>query len=170
MYAKAERVVYRLRVDASVRQYLDELLNQLRSARREAELPQRLLAPQVQVATTSLADWEARRDDPTMAHLIRWADALGFRLVIVDPRGSPNLSAGRSGEGESWEQCEMRRLAAALRIRRRSWDMSQETLADLVGVSRISMQRWENVQVFPRPIAFLVWVKALGCTVALHKK
>lgn len=157
-----------LRVDASVRQYFDELLSQLRSARRAAELPQRLLAPQLQVTITSLADWEAGRDDPTMIHLLRWADALGFRLVIVDPRGSPGPSAGRSDEGEPWENCEMRRLAAALRARRRSCDMSQETLAALVGVSRISMQRWESVQVFPRPIAFLVWAGALECTAALR--
>lgn len=158
-----------LRVEASVRRQFRELVRLLRSARRVAGLPQRLLAPRLQVTIASLADWEAGRDDPTMVHFIRWADALGYRLVILDPQGGPEPPASRLDEDVPWEQREMSRLTAALWARRRSRDLSQETLATLVGVSRISLQRWESVQVFPRPISFLIWARSLGCTVALRR-
>ncbi|NUP49479.1 MAG: transcriptional regulator, partial [Catenulispora sp.] len=158
-----------LRVETSVRQDFSELLSQLRSARRAAGLPQRSLAARLDVSNTSLADWETGKDDPTMAHLIRWATELGFRLAIVDPRHSPAVSCVELEDDESWEQHEMRRLAAALWTRRRSRKMSQTALADRVGVGRISMQRWESAQVFPRPIAFLAWAGALECSVALHE-
>lgn len=162
-----ENVVHMLRVDASVRQHFRELLSQLRSARKDAGLPQRSLAAKLDVSNTSLADWEAGKDDPTMAHLIQWATVLGFRLAIVDPHHSPAVSAVDLDDDESWEQHEMRRLAAALWTRRRSRKMSQAALAKRVGVGRISMQRWESVQVYPRPIAFLAWVGALECSVTL---
>ena len=159
-----------LRVEATVRQHFQDLLRQLRTARRAAGLSQRSLAPRLNVIIASLADWEAGRDNPTMVHLIRWADALGLRLAIVEPRDSLGRPAvDQPPEDEPWEHQEMRRLAARLRSRRRALDISQDMLASHVGVSRISMQRWESVQVFPRPIAFLVWADSLGCTVTLRR-
>lgn len=157
-----------LHADAALRQQLNDLSTLLRSTRIDAGLRRRSLAAELQVSTTALADWETCADDPTMSHLIRWASALGFRLAIVDPVGSPELSPARLDEGESWEEHEMRRLATALWARRRSRRMSQESLAVQIGVGRISMQRWESTQVFPRPIAFLAWARALECSVVLH--
>lgn len=158
-----------LRVDVAVRHHLGALLSELRSARKDADLPLRALAARLSVTVTSVADWEAGRDDPTMSHFIGWARELGFRLAIVDPQDSPGLTSGQLDEGESWEMHEMRRLAAALWTRRRSRQMSQAALAAEIGVGRISMQRWESAQVFPRPIAFLVWASALECSVALRR-
>jgi transcriptional regulator with XRE-family HTH domain len=142
----------------------------LRAARESAGMTQRQLAEQLRLHTLSVADWEARRDDPTMAHFILWAYALGLRLAIIDPQGSPALYPIRLDDGETLEQHEMRRLAAALWTRRSAWKMSQAALAAEVGVGRISMQRWENVEVFPRPLFFLAWAASVECGVDLQQQ
>ena len=157
-----------LQVDAAARRDLAAVLDRLRAVRREQRgMTQGLLASRLGVVTGSVADWEAGRNCPELGHLIGWARELGERLVVIDRNGCPATLSVGPDDGEQWAVFELRRLVTPLWARRRSRELSQTELAEAVGVSRLSVQRWEAAKVFPRPIALVVWARVLGCTVAL---
>ncbi|MFD0631663.1 helix-turn-helix transcriptional regulator [Catenulispora yoronensis] len=158
-----------LRINVAAQRRLREIQSQLLLARRAAELSQVALSSLAGVSNRALQDWERGSDAPNLDHLISWARELGFRLVITEsPGASPPLPPVEPGDGETWEACEMRRLAMPLRAQRMIRKLTQTDLGLLLGVSRSSLQRWEDVQMFPRSIALIVWADRLGCRVELE--
>lgn len=158
-----------LRGGAGARRRLGEIQAQLLSARQTAKLPQQTLSERLAVASRTLRDWEKGYDTPSLRHLIVWAYALEFRLVIVDPPRSSERPHFEQKVEESFELREMRRLAHPLWCRRKALKLSQTDLALLLGVSRASVQRWEDVEKFPRPIALIAWAGRLDCSVELNQ-
>ena len=155
------------RGSARARRRLSEIQSQLLSARRTSRLTQEVLSDRLGVASRSLRDWEKSYDTPSLKHLIAWADALGFRLVIVDPLRDSELPPVALEEDEPFEVHEMRRLAHPLESSRRTRGLSQGDLALLLGVSRSSVQRWEDAEKFPRPSTLIAWANRLNCSVKL---
>lgn len=158
-----------LRGGAGTRRRLGEIQAQLLSARQTAKLPQRTLSERLGVASRTLRDWEKGYDTPSLRHLILWAHALEFRLVIVDPLSSAQPPSFEQKFEESLELRELRRLAYPLWRRRKARKLSQADLALLLGVSRASVQRWEDAEKFPRPIALIAWAGRLDYSVALDQ-
>ncbi|WP_228554305.1 helix-turn-helix transcriptional regulator [Catenulispora pinisilvae] len=141
----------------------------LRSARLDAGLSQNELAVGLPVRGRAVSEWETGAVEPTLAHLMLLARALGRRLVVLGRDGEVLSGRLRVRAGEPWEVFERRRLAVPLRNRRLALGLSQQALGRCVGVSRDSIQRWELVRVPPRPIALIVWAQKLGYTVALER-
>lgn len=155
------------RGSAGARRRLNEIQSQLLSARHDAGLTQLTLSALVGVASRSLRDWEKGRDTPSLRHLINWAHALKFRLAIVDPSRNRRYSPAASDDDAPFEIHELRRLAMPLESIRRERDLSQGDLALLLGVSRSSVQRWEDAEKFPRPTTLIAWAGRLKCAVRL---
>lgn len=146
---------------------LFEQLKQTR--RRRGDLPQELLAARLEVATNSVADWEACRDHPSSPHLMLWSRELGLRVAITD-RGGIEIpaEANRDGPGDlPYAERELRRLSAALRAARARQRVSQAALACRLQVSLRTVGRWETAAGFPRPIGFVRWARALDSDVRL---
>lgn len=55
----------------------------LKRARIEAELTQEQLGELLAVSEWTIRMWETARRQPRIVHLIRWADALGCRVVLT---------------------------------------------------------------------------------------
>lgn len=158
-----------LRGSARALRRLSEIQAQLLSARHAAKMSQQSLSDQLHVASRTLRDWEKGYDTPSMKHLITWAHLLGFRLVIVDPLESSEPAPVELESDESFLHHEMRRLVEPLWRNRKARNLSQRDLALLLGVSRASVQRWEDSEKFPRPIALIAWAGRLDCSVALNQ-
>lgn len=152
---------------------LNTLLAELKQLRRRrGDLPQEVLAARLDVVTTSLASWEAGREQPTAIHLVMWSRELGLRVAIIDRDGievSVSIVVDPAGLGadDSYSQRELRRLSAALRSARSRRRLSQAALAARLGVNRRSITRWETAQGYPRPIGLVLWARALECNVRL---
>lgn len=158
-----------LRGSAAAGRRLNEIQSQLLSARHAVKLPQQTLSDLLGVAARSLRDWEKGYDTPSMKHLITWADLLGFRLVVVDPLRSSEPAPVELESDKSILQHEMQRLVEPLRSKRKAQKLSQSDLAFLLRVSRASVQRWEDAEKFPRPIALIAWADRLGCSLELNQ-
>lgn len=156
-----------LLVDAVAEQALARIIDRLRTVRLEADISQNALAEVLPVRGRAISEWETEAIEPIYNHLLLWTGALGQRLVIVDQ--GVDLRSVRRRPEEPWVRYERRRLAWPLRGRRLARGMSQPELGELVGVSRDSIQRWELARVPPRPIAKVVWVHAMGCSLELRK-
>lgn len=158
-----------LRGGAGARRRLTEIQSQLLAARHSAGLAQQTLSEFLGVASRTLRDWEKGYDSPSLKHLIGWAYALEFRIAIVDPPAIPELAPVALQDGESLELHEMRRLTRPLWRRRRERKLSQGDLALLLGVSRSSIQRWEDSEKFPQPVALIAWAGRLEYSVELNQ-
>ncbi|WP_194910350.1 helix-turn-helix domain-containing protein [Catenulispora rubra] len=158
-----------LRRATGSRRRLTEIQSELLVARRTAGLAQLTLSDWLGVASRTLRDWEKGYDSPSLRHLIGWAYALEFRLAAVDQLKTPELLPVMLEDGESLELHEMRRLTQLLRTKRRERKISQGDLALLLGVSRSSIQRWEDSEKFPQPIALIAWAGRLEYSVELNQ-
>lgn len=158
-----------VRGGAGARRRLNEIQAQLLSARHATGLTQQALSERLGVATRTLRNWEKSYDTPSLKHLISWARALGFRLVIGDSHNGAEPTPAVLAEGETFEVHELRRLTEPLGARRRAGNLSQVDLALLLGVSRSSMQRWEEAEKFPQPVALIAWANRLECIVELNQ-
>lgn len=158
-----------LRGGAGARRRLNEIQSQLLAARHHTGLAQQTLSERLGVASRTLRDWEKGYDSPSLKHLISWAYLLGFRLVIVDPVIGLECAPVVLKRGETLELHEMRRLTEPLKIRRKERKLSQGDLALLLGVSRASIQRWEDSEKFPQPIALIAWAGRLEYSVELNQ-
>lgn len=156
-----------LRVDDLAEVALARIVRRLRTVRIEADISQNALAEVLPVRGRAISEWESEGIAPTFNNLLLLTGALGQRLVIVD-RGVV-LPSMQQRAGELWVNYERRRLAWPLKNRRLARGMRQGELGELVGVSRDSVQRWELGRTPPRPIAKVVWVHALGCSLELRK-
>ena len=157
------------RGSAGARRRLSEIHSQLLSARHAARLTQEMISDLLGVTSRTLRDWERDRDTPSLKHLISWAYALGFRLMVVDPSRPSRLSPVALKDDESLELHELRRLATPLAANRRARELSPGDLALLLGVSRSSVRRWEDGEKFPRPVALIAWASRLKCSVRLER-
>ncbi|MEZ0113605.1 transcriptional regulator with XRE-family HTH domain [Catenulispora sp. EB89] len=158
-----------LRGGSGARKRLTEIQSQLLTTRHTAGLAQQTLSEWLGVASRTLRDWEKGYDSPSLKHLISWAYALSFRLAIVDPLISSEFSPVILENGESFELHEMRRLTRPLCFRRKERRLSQGDLALLLGVSRSSIQRWEDSEKFPQPVALIAWAGRLEYSVELNQ-
>lgn len=159
-----------LHVDYAAERIFAHIINGLRDARSEAKISQSTLSSSLPVRARAISEWETGAIEPKLGHLFQWSRELGLRLVIVGRDGALRVDALPRRSDEASEIFEQRRLASPLRNRRLALGMSQEELAQLVGVTRDSVQRWELVRVPPRPIALVVWAQKLGYTVALRPR
>ena len=156
-----------LRVGSAVRRRLETMQKQLAPARLAAGLEQEMLAESLKVSPRTLRDWERCYEIPSMPNLIGWAHVLGFRLAVVGPGISRELVSVSLRPGESFAEHEVRRLAVVLKARRQDREISQTDLALIVGVSRASLQRWEDGMQDPIVLSLAVWADRLGCRVDL---
>lgn len=95
-----------------------------------------------------------------LTHLMQCSRALALRLILIAPNGTSVKTLLRPRLDESWEQFVRRRLATPIRRQRIACDRTQKEVADIVGVSHHSIQRWELAYVRSRPIAHIVWAQA----------
>jgi DNA-binding transcriptional regulator YiaG len=157
----------------AAQEQLAALLAELKYVRRRrGDLPQELLAARLDVVTSSVADWEAGRDNPSAPHLVIWSRELGLRMAIMDSEGNEipvpvDDDATQGSPDEAYAQRELRHLSAALRAARARQRLSQAKLAAMLGVNRRSITRWESAGGYPRPIGFVLWACALECKVHL---
>ena len=151
----------------AVRRRLAAIQRRLLVARKAAGLSQEKLAGVLGVSSRSLRDWERGYDIPGLAHLIDWARVLGFRLVLVELEAGPVLAPVSLGPGESLVEHEVGRMAVPLKVRREERGISQTDLGLIVGVTRSSLQRWEDRQQIPVAVSLVSWADRLGYTVGL---
>ena len=147
---------------AALCQQLNCMQLDLQAARLKIRIDQGDLARYLGVSDRTLRSWEKAHDSPKMMNLISWGGALGYRFVLAQAgRGPDEPGPVCLGDGESWETCEMRRLATTLRLARHGRPWSQGDLAVLLRVSRRTVQRWEDVEKWPRSISLLGWAARL---------
>jgi transcriptional regulator with XRE-family HTH domain len=157
-----------LRVNAAVQRRSNAIQSQLLMAREAAGLPREVLSELLHVSSRTLRDWERRYESPSFTNLLHWARELGFGLAIVDRLGDPEPLPAAPEDDAPWEVQEMRRLAPQLKSRRLARKISQTDLGLIVGVSRSSLQRWEDGEQLPRLIALILWADRLDLAVELH--
>ena len=157
-----------LRVNAAAQRRSNAIQSQLLAARETTGQSRESLSEILEVSNRTLRDWERRYESPSFTNLLRWARELGFRLAIVDRRGGPEPPRATAEDDAPWEVQEIRRLAPPLKSRRLARKISQTDLGLIIGVSRSSLQRWEDGEQLPRLIALIVWADRLDLTVELH--
>ena len=157
-----------LRVNTAARRRLHAIQSQLMAARQTAGLSREALGKALNVSSRTLQDWEKCYDSPSLTHLLKWARELGFRIGLVDRLAGAEPSAPTPDDDAPWELQEMRRLAPPLKSRRMARKISQTDLGLIIGVSRSSLQRWEDGEQLPRMIALIVWADRLDLVVELH--
>jgi transcriptional regulator with XRE-family HTH domain len=157
-----------LRVNAAVQRRLNAVQSQLLAARLAAGLLREDLASTLGISSGTLRDWEMRYGTPSLANMLSWARELGFRLAVVDRLAEPEPASSAPDDDAPWEVREMHRLAPQLKSRRLTRKISQTDLGLICGVTRSSLQRWEDAEQLPRLIALIVWADRLDLAVELQ--
>lgn len=148
---------------------LAELAWQLAEERRWQGITQASLGAALGKSGVSIANWESGRV-PSVANFVRWADALGRRLVVVDREyavWSPPRPVPRGG-GEETHLYRLRVLALTLRQVRLEAGLTQEQVGQRLGVSGWTVQMWENSARLPRMGRLADWCGVLGCRIELR--
>lgn len=156
-----------LRVNAATRQRLVAVQTQLADVRREAGMGRATLAELLGVKERSVRDWERCYDHPSTQNLVGWGYVFDLRLVFRELVIREPLVPVSLAHGETLVKHEMRRLASPLKKRRTEKGTSQTDLALTVGVSRSSLQRWEDCDQTPTVLCLATWADRLGFTVGL---
>jgi DNA-binding transcriptional regulator YiaG len=155
-----------LKADSAAKHAYEQIIRSLKSARQDARLSRQALSSLLPVSGKAVFEWEAGNVRPTMEHLLLWVNGLERRLVIVDHDGAlcdpPSLIAAKGSVA-----FELRRLAGALRERRRHLGLTFPELAELIGVTKQSVERWEAGRAAPRPLALIVWAQRLDRSVII---
>ena len=162
-----------LRVSAAAQRRLSAIQAQLLGARVAAKVSQEALGEVLSVTSRSLRDWERGYDSPSLSHAFDWAQRLGFRLALADrldeaPAPAPVEAKLEVERHPMWQMQEYRLLAPRLKARRRARKISQTDLGLIVGVTRSTLQRWEDAEQLPRLIGLIVWSDRLDYTVELQ--
>lgn len=126
------------------------------------DLPQEKLAARMHMATTCLADWESDRCHPGVERLLRWAWAVDTYLALFSTDGAEitPVALRSARPPQAWPL-----LVTALRIRREALGISQQQLADALGVTLRSVVRWESKDItYPRFNTLFLWARVLGCS------
>lgn len=156
-----------VRVNATTRGRARSLQAELLAARETAGIAREALASRLEVSPRTLRDWERRYDSPGLENMFSWARELGFRLVLEDRLGQVAFLPAAMAQGDDWRLQEMRRMIPLLKSRRRDRKVSQTDLSLILGVSKSSLQRWEDGDQLPRLIALVVWTDRLDYRLAL---
>lgn len=149
---------------------LGDLVYVLIQARRSHEIFRRRrdLASHLGIAVSTLNDWEAGRDAPTLLNLIRWARVFNLRLTICNAHGDYPLPESPADADQAWDVSEARRLLQALGEIRRGLPITQLGLATRLDVTDATILRWEHARRHPRLLALLGWTRKLGCVIQLR--
>lgn len=149
---------------------LGDLVYVLILARRRHDIFRRRrdLAAYLGIAVSTLNDWEAGRDAPTLLNLIRWARVFSFRLAICDADGDYLLSEQAADAAQPWDSSEARRLLQTLGEIRRSLSITQLGLAGRLDVTDATVLRWEHARRHPRLLVLLQWARELGYVIQLR--
>src|SRR5258708_2740536 len=98
----------------------------------------------------------------------RWARALGYEVVLLDPRGKRvNARPGRR-RGECAEAYRLRSIAAALRTARLDAGLTSTALAGRLGVHEREVTRWEVGWPPPHVTRLLAWAQRRGYRIELQ--
>jgi transcriptional regulator with XRE-family HTH domain len=158
-----------LRVNGAAQRRLNAIQSQLLATRLAAGMSRASLGDLLSISSRTLRDWEKCYSSPGLANALNWARTLGFRLVVTDRLTGPQpIAAAPDGDGALWEVQEMRRLAPPLKARRLARKISQTDLGLICGVTRSSLQRWEDAERLPRLVALIVWADRLDFIVELR--
>lgn len=157
-----------LRVSAAAQRRVNAIQAQLLAARVAARVSQEALGEALSVTSRSLRDWERRYDSPSLAHAFDWAQRLGFRLALADRLSEQADLPVEAEQHPIWQMREYRLLAPPLKARRRARKISQTDLGLIVGVTRSTLQRWEDGVQLPRLIALIVWADRLDYSIELQ--
>ncbi|MBS2554086.1 transcriptional regulator [Catenulispora sp. NL8] len=157
-----------LRVNAAAQRRLNAIQGQLLAARLAAKMSQEALGEVLGVTSRSLRDWEKHYDSPSLGHAFDWAQRLGFRLALADRLVEATAFPVEVKHHHIWQMQEYRLLAPFLKARRRARKISQTDLGLIVGVTRSTLQRWEDGEQFPRLIGLIVWADRLDYSVELQ--
>lgn len=153
--------------EAYVAEVMARLIARLRIEREACPgLTQETLASRLGVKGNSLREWEAVREYPTLVHLICWASEFGLRLAVVDSERREQSAAVPEAAG-SWAEREVRRLTATLCERRNRSSDTQLWLSGVLGVSQMTVSRWETGGGRPRPASLVRWARGVGLSVVL---
>jgi DNA-binding XRE family transcriptional regulator len=153
-----------LHVSQSAKLSVRGLQKQLYAARVDADISREDLAADLGVKPRTLRDWEKGYVVPSLTNATNWAHRLEHRFLLTDRLGAemvfpPDVDPGPWGL--------MRLLAPFLKARRRERRISQPDLGLIVGVSRCSLQRWEDGVELPRLTALVVWADRLDFNLVL---
>jgi len=153
--------------EADITAVMVRLIARLRVEREErVGLTQARLAARLEVTTGVVRDWESAREYPTLLHFIWWSHEFELRLALEDSEGKERRVT-IPDTMEPWAVQEVRRLATTLRATRNQRSITQLWLSARLGVSEITVNRWEKGASRPRPTALLRWARVLGLSVTL---
>jgi len=136
----------------------DNLASLLRRLRRSQMMTQDQLAAKAQVARSTLVRWERGNHQPRIPELIAVLDVLNASpeertealTLISASRAIQSLRAEQHQPieaGQDWMfSPETGDLLRVMRIRR---GMTQEQVADSIGIRRVSLSRWETGDLIP---------------------
>jgi transcriptional regulator with XRE-family HTH domain len=146
-------------------QHVIETLAKARRAQRisQTELGNRLGG----LSHIAVADWEHGRDAPTCAHLLTWASALGFAVVLTAQSADPIpiVTPPRCGQFDQAAAC--RSLGKALRTARTRAELTQEHAAKVINVSEWTIGQWEAGRRTPLFRSLTKYLEMLRCRLEL---
>jgi ribosome-binding protein aMBF1 (putative translation factor) len=122
---------------------------------------------------TVIRDWEMSRRNPPLPDFIEWADKLGLRLRVSDndrwlPWDVYAIVLPRHDVGVA--TYELRRYATVFKMRREELALAPEKLAEQVGVSPVTIERWESGIATPALVRMIAHAQALDLVVELIEK
>jgi transcriptional regulator with XRE-family HTH domain len=147
--------------------HLSGLVRELAAARRQRGISQGALAARLELSQITVGDWEVERDTPLCGHFLLWACALGLAVVLTDESGRVRAVIKPPKRGRVSGERAYRLLAAALREVRENKEITQQQVADKLGVSQWTVRMWESAQRTPRLSNLAAWAEVLGCRVEL---
>jgi transcriptional regulator with XRE-family HTH domain len=151
--------------EAVAREEVARWVAELRAARVSVGYSVKRLSHVLRVTTTAVYNWESGKSFPTLINLIKFGHELELRLVIMGLDGRQRSVRTMVKPGELWENREIRMLVAALRAERRGGGVSQDLLAERIGLSTWSLAQFEQGRLHPRPAVLAAWAAALDCGV-----
>jgi DNA-binding XRE family transcriptional regulator len=128
---------------------------------------QTILAQNLGVSRRSIVEWEHVRTVPNIRLFIQWAQVLGFRLQVWELHTGDRYAMTVSSGDESFEVRESAFLVDVLRQLRAGHRITQEVLADRLGMTAWSISRYELAREQPHMITLIAWCAALGCNILL---
>ncbi|WP_438939723.1 helix-turn-helix domain-containing protein [Catenulispora pinisilvae] len=140
---------------------------QVAVARQGTGLDRQAVAELLGVSGRTVRDWERCYEHPGTPYLVAWAYMFGLRLAVMEPNAPRRPVPVSLEPGELLVDHELRPIAVQLKQRREVREISQTDLAGMVGVSRSSLQRWEDDAQTPGALLLITWAGRLGCRVAL---
>ena len=130
---------------------------QLREARIEAALTQKVVAAELGVRVSSVTEWEGGRP-ASWENFCAFGREIGVRLVVLGRDGRRYHEPVEALAGEPWARAELRRIAVALRAERIAAGLTREVVATGIGISPWSFAHLERAQLSPRLIVLASWV------------